>query len=373
MFLRFNESIVLNAYVYRVQYLFDKEKNQTYSTSQTQNFLNYKEIIMAKPLGYMAVAVLGAGAAVAGLKYCGDQTERTESHDPTVAESRISRFQTNLKTCLGGLVTENRIPMPVNNGFSVHIPGSDWDPGLKWQDKYNAVAVGSLDFCVPGIVNIESTTRTSSSAPADPSDTVQVTIDRSKLFVDKPHIEFEPEAQTYKVHDGHIVERDGRKLTKPEAIFAADGEYATGRSELKGQDSGFTDLVEAITIGAVDIGDDAMTNLAMVADLEAGRPKCIAAATEVVSLDTLATTSFRVALATQGYSNINVGFVPNSTWPSATKIKDEEGRTYDDRRKAVEAVLPGNQPIQSEVNCKTGRLKDTSDNVPNVQAAKSKR
>lgn len=328
---------------------------------------------MAKSLEYLAAATLGAGVAATGLVYCGNQAERTESHDPAVAESEISKFQTKLKTCLGNLVTENHIPMPVKNGFSVHVPGTDLDPGVKWKDKYNAVAVGSLDFCVPGVINVESTTRANSSAPVDPNDKVQATIDRSELFVDEPHIEFEPKAQTYKVRNGYVVERNGREITEPEAIFAADGEYKTGRSELKGQDSGFTDLVEAITFGALDIGKDAMTNLAMVAQLEAGRPKCIAAATRVVSLDTFATTSFRVALAAKGYSNIHVSFVPGSEWPSANRIKDGQGKTYDQRRKAVEAALPGNQPIQSEVNCKTGALKDTSGNVASAKAANNKR
>ena len=291
---------------------------------------------------FAVVAVLAVGI----MTLTGSGFHHEESQTVDKSHVSIMRYQPELTTCLGPLITRVQVSLTVKSG--VHFSVLGHSPGVDWHDGRDVDTPASLRFCLHGTGGIiTSTTRTNPDDRPGLDDTILIHVARDQLFVQDPHLDFTPVDETYRVKDGMIVERNGDELVVPEPIYAQDGQYTLPHSVTPGSDTALTDLTEGVTLGALDIGSDATANSFIIAQNEASNPNCIAAAWEDVSPQVLAHDAFVQAFVEQGYDplNVHVGFT--SAWPQPEDITDQNGLTYTQRHDQIVQALPGGQEYES--------------------------
>lgn len=240
--------------------------------------------------------------------------------------------------------------------------------------EYSGNVAGDVDICLKGlvaqIIHVEEITPGDSTLSdeseaaaasfdmsnyhANPDDKVSLEIDRRKLHLNRPRVNFPSEDIEYAVKDGHIVERQDRPVDPPELAFAADGSYVIEGSHQTGQDPALADLYEAIALGKIDIGAKALDTLNTAEQLAVSNPSCLDAIAKQVSLDELVTDSLKSSLIIEsGFQpgNINISFKENTSWPTAAEIKDESGQTFRDKVDAFQANTPGGMKVDFAADC----------------------
>lgn len=326
-----------------------------------------------------AFMTAGAAAAVLGTGVC-ESGKPTETHEVTVEDQELKAYTYGIDTLVGTLATHSGVKLEVHASQQI-TPGARVpftgiklvdSRRFKWTDTYEGLFPGSVDFALRGLVEVttQSENLTEANLPKQvlSTDVVNITIDKSKFFLNRPRIDTAP-PQRFVVKDGKIVERieveKGKSVRRPAIppmpIFAKDGTYTTGnyRSDEEG-DSAPTDVYEGIfRLGRKNVGKNAGTNLHTIAQVEVGNPKCIARAFEVAPPQELVEKAFRSDLGSRGYNPQNVTFhyIPNTEWPTPADIRDERGNTYAQRRKLIAENLGKDVKIvKNSVDCKVGNV-----------------